>query len=217
MPQPPNTRPVQPIRLGVLLSGGGRSLKYIHEAVEAGDTPATIAIVIVSRETAYGLTRARQLGYDAVVIERRRLSQDAFDRQITEALTQARVDLVCMAGFLSFWRIPPAFEQRVMNIHPALLPDFGGKGCYGHHVHQAVLAAGRTESGCTVHFADNQYDHGPTILQRKVPVMANDNPESLAARVFEAETRAYPEAIRLYAAGRLAVVDGRVQIAAAND
>jgi phosphoribosylglycinamide formyltransferase-1 len=109
-----------------------------------------------------------------------------------------------MAGFLSLWTIPSDFQGRVLNIHPALLsptegghPRFGGKGMHGHHVHEAVLAAGETESGCTVHYADNTYDTGPIILQKKVPVLPTDTPDALAARVFEQEKFAYPEAIRL--------------------
>ncbi|HEY3243774.1 MAG TPA: formyltransferase family protein, partial [Phycisphaerae bacterium] len=104
--------------------------------------------------------------------------------------------------FLSLWRIPAEFEGRVLNIHPALLPSFGGAGMHGQRVHEAVLAAGCTESGCTVHLADNQYDHGPIVIQRRVPVLPGDTPETLAERVFEQEKLAYPEAIRLFAAGR---------------
>ena len=132
-----------------------------------------------------------------------------------EILRRRRVELACMAGFLKLWRIPADFKGRVMNIHPALLPDFGGRGFYGHRVHEAVLSSGAGESGCTVHFADNEYDHGPIILQRRVPVLAEDTPESLADRVFEQELVAYPEAIRLFAAGRLKVEGRRVTIAPA--
>ncbi|MBN1513041.1 MAG: phosphoribosylglycinamide formyltransferase [Phycisphaerae bacterium] len=201
------------LRLAVLLSGGGRSLQYLHEAAATGAIPARIVRVVSSRPDAYGVTRARDLGYDPVIVQRKGSPQAEFDRRMTQALIQANVDLICMAGFLVFWRIPPAFENRVMNIHPALLPDFGGKGFHGHRVHEAVLAAGRPVSGCTVHFADNAYDHGPIILQRQVPVMSNDTPDTLADRVFEAEKEAYPEAIRLFAAGRLLVVGTHVQIA----
>lgn len=202
----------RPLRLAILLSGGGRTLQYIHDGIRAGDIPATIEIVISSRAEAYGVTRAKGIGYDTRVIDPASTSQEGFDRAITAALSEAEVDLVCMAGFLCFWRIPPTFENRVMNIHPALLPRFGGRGFYGHRVHEAVLAAGCDVSGCTVHYCDNEYDHGPIILQRTVPVQANDTPESLADRVFEQEMIAYPEAIRLHAAGRLCVMDGRVEI-----
>ena len=108
-----------------------------------------------------------------------------------------------MAGFLSLWRVPDELYGRVINIHPALLPDFGGSGMYGRSVHQAALRAGRSESGCTVHFCDNEYDRGPIILQRKVPVLPDDTPESLAARVFEQECIALPETIQLFAEGRI--------------
>ena len=106
---------------------------------------------------------------------------------------------MCMAGFSCLWRIPPGFEGRVINIHPALLPDFGGRGYYGLRVHEAVLAAGCKTSGCTVHYCDNEYDHGPTILQRTVPVLSDDTPDTLADRVFREERIAYPEAIRIVA------------------
>jgi formyltetrahydrofolate-dependent phosphoribosylglycinamide formyltransferase len=201
-----------PIRLGVLLSGSGRTLQNFCDQIDAGRLTATVEVVISSRPNAYGLTRAANLGLATRIVDRRHLASDAFNTGITNALIDADVDLVCMAGFLSLWTIPHALAGRVMNIHPALLPDFGGKGFYGHRVHEAVLAAGCTESGCTVHFCDNQYDHGPIILQRRVPVQPDDTPDTLAARVFEQECIAYPEAIRLYAADRLSVDGNRVAI-----
>ena len=117
-----------------------------------------------------------------------------------------------LAGFLSLLKIPDDYLGRVMNIHPALLPKFGGQGMYGHHVHEAVLAAGEQESGCTVHFADNQYDHGPVILQRRCPVKSDDTPDSLADRVMAEEREAYPQAIQMYAEGRVKHVDGQAII-----
>jgi formyltetrahydrofolate-dependent phosphoribosylglycinamide formyltransferase len=201
------------IRLGVLLSGSGRTLQNICDRIRTDDLPATVAVVISSRPDVYGVERARKLGLDVRIVERKTTSDDEFNATMTDALVSAEVDLVCMAGFLSLWRVPSRFEGRVMNIHPALLPDFGGKGFYGHHVHEAVLAAGCTESGCSVHFCDNQYDHGPIILQRRVPVHPDDTPDTLADRVFEQECIAYPEAIRLFAAGRLSIDGQRVTIA----
>jgi phosphoribosylglycinamide formyltransferase-1 len=117
-----------------------------------------------------------------------------------------------MAGFLQLLEIPDDFLGRVMNIHPALLPAFGGKGYHGRKVHEAAIEAGVKVSGCTVHFADNEYDHGPIIIQRVVPVEDDDTPESLQARVFAAECEAYPEAVRLFAAGRLRVEGRRVRV-----
>jgi len=124
---------------------------------------------------------------------------------LCELLDAAEVDLVCLAGFLSFWEIPPRYEGRVMNIHPALLPGFGGKGMYGHRVHEAVLGAGCKVSGCSVHFVTNEYDAGPIIVQKAAAVLEGDTPDDLAARVFGQECKAYPEAIRLFAEGRLRI------------
>ncbi len=201
-----------PIRLGVLLSGGGRTLQNFCDEIAAGRLNATIALVVSSSAGAFGVQRARRLGLPTVVLEPRDHPGKSFDEAITACLTRANVDLVCMAGFLRLWTVPPQFTGRVMNIHPAVLPDFGGQGFYGHRVHDAVLAAGCTETGCTVHFCDNQYDQGPVILQRRVPVLPGDTPDTLAARVFEQECIAYPEAIRLFAAGRLQLEGGRVTV-----
>jgi phosphoribosylglycinamide formyltransferase-1 len=125
----------------------------------------------------------------------------------------ARADLVCLAGWLSLLALPASYQGRVMNIHPALLPGFGGKGMYGHNVHAAVLAHGCRVSGCTVHFVDERYDNGPIIVQRTCPVLDDDTPDTLAHRVFEEEKIAYPEAIRLFQEGRLRVEGRRVRIA----
>jgi formyltetrahydrofolate-dependent phosphoribosylglycinamide formyltransferase len=139
-------------------------------------------------------------------------SREEFGRRVFDLCRQHRADLVCMAGFLQLLPIPDDFAGRVMNIHPALIPAFCGKGFYGHRVHEAALQHGVKVSGCTVHFADNVYDHGPIILQRAVPVLDDDTPDTLAARVFEQECEAYPEAIRLFAEGRLRVEGRRVRV-----
>jgi len=180
--------------LAVLLSGGGRTLMNLHQRIVEGSLRAAIHVVVSSRADAPGVEKARRAGLPVVVVERRGLTAEAFDDAVTRAVEGA--DLVCMAGFLSLWRIPQAWTGRVINIHPALLPEFGGKGMYGHRVHEAVLAAKKRESGCTVHLCDNEYDHGPILVQRRVLVLADDTSESLAARVFEAECIAYPEAIQ---------------------
>jgi phosphoribosylglycinamide formyltransferase-1 len=119
----------------------------------------------------------------------------AFAERVWAAVRGHSPRLVCLAGWLHLLPIPDDFRQRVLNIHPSLLPSFGGKGMYGHHVHEAVLRSGVTESGCTIHFADDTYDTGPIVLQKRVPVLVGDTPETLAARVFAAECEAYPEAI----------------------
>jgi phosphoribosylglycinamide formyltransferase 1 len=193
--------PISPLRLGVLVSGGGTTMQNLAETIERGELAAQIVCCIASNPNCQAIERARKLHIPVEIITRKSAgSLEAFSMQIAEALRAHRVDLALMAGFLSLWNIPPDFSGRVMNIHPALLPKFGGQGMHGRHVHEAVLAAGETESGCTVHFADNVYDHGPIIIQRRVPVLPGDTPDALAARVFEQECLAYPEAIRQYIA-----------------
>lgn len=202
-----------PLRLGALISGGGRTLTNIADRIDAGALDAEIAVVISSRADAAGVERARQRGFEVRIADRNSPgAPNDLDEAITTWMADAGVDLVCACGYLRLLRIDPPLEGRVMNIHPALLPDFGGKGMYGEHVHRAVLAAGRSYSGCTVHFADDRYDHGPVILQRACPVFETDDVETLAARVFAEECIAYPEAIGLYAHGRLTVRQGRVEI-----
>jgi phosphoribosylglycinamide formyltransferase-1 len=198
------------LKLAVLLSGTGRTLVNLQEQITAGTLDARICVVISSRGDVLGVERAKDLGLETGVVERRGLSATEFQQKLTKEITAAGPDLVCMAGFLSLWRIPDELYGRVINIHPALLPDFGGHGMYGHHVHEAVLNAGRSVSGCTVHFCDNEYDHGPIILQRKVPVVPDDTADTLAARVFEQECIAYPEAIQLFSEKRVQLEDGRV-------
>jgi len=200
-------------RLAVLLSGGGTTLQNLIDRIADGRLAATIVQVVSSSTDAYGIERALRAGLPATVVTPGEAgSRQEFSRRIFDLCRRAGADLVCLAGFLQLLPIPDDFQNRVMNIHPALMPAFCGEGFYGHRVHEAVLAYGAKLSGCTVHFADNQYDHGPVILQRSVPVLDNDTPESLAARVFEEECEAYPEAIRLFGAGRLRIEDRRVRI-----
>jgi len=205
------SKPRSPLTLAVLISGGGRTLVNLQERIVAGTLNARIATVISSRVDVAGVQRARDVGLDPIVIERKGLDDEAFQTALTAAVGNA--DLVCMAGFLSLWRIPNEMIGRVINIHPALLPDFGGHGMYGMKVHRAVLEAGKEESGCTVHFCDNIYDHGPILLQRKVPVLPSDTADDLAERVFGAECEAYPEAINLIAAGRVSIANGNITVA----
>jgi formyltetrahydrofolate-dependent phosphoribosylglycinamide formyltransferase len=168
---------------------------------------------VSSKSEAYGLVRARQHGVDAVAVPRRHyVDLAAFHEAINAVLTRYPVDLVVLAGFLSLYNPSPALLGRVMNVHPALLPAFGGTGFYGDRVHRAVLESGVKLSGCTVHFADACYDHGPIILQAAVPVEDDDTVESLAARVFAAECLLYPQAIQLFAEDRLRITGRRVRI-----
>lgn len=206
----------KPLRLVVPLSGGGTTLQNMIDLIAHEQLPATVELVIGSRPDAFGLERAKKAGIPTLVIPRKGTPPEEFTRRMHEAIHRIKPDLVCMAGFLCHWTIPDDYIGKVMNIHPALLPSFGGKGFYGHHVHEAVIKAGCKVSGCTVHFADNMYDNGPIIVQRCVPVLEDDTADSLAARVFEQECVAYPEAIRLFAAGRLRTEGQRVRILPEN-
>ncbi len=200
-----------PIRLAVLLSGGGTTLQNLLDRIAAGALAAEIAVVVSSKADALGLDRARSAGVHAVAVERKSCaSREEFSARIFAHCRQADVDLVCLAGFLQLLPIPDDFHNRVLNIHPALIPAFCGKGFHGAAVHRAALEMGVKVSGCTVHFADNEYDHGPIVSQRVVPVLDDDTPESLAARVFAQECEAYPEAIQWFAQGRLRVEGRRV-------
>ncbi|MFO1022845.1 MAG: phosphoribosylglycinamide formyltransferase [Planctomycetales bacterium] len=201
-----------PIRLGVLISGGGTTLVNFVKQIQAGELDAEVVQVIASRGNCGGIARSSEAGLACDVIPPKSFPDvQSYSDAVFQKLREARVELVTLAGFLSLLHIPDDFLGRVMNIHPALIPAFCGPGFYGHHVHEAVLARGAKLSGCTVHFADNEYDHGPIILQRSVPVLDQDTPNTLAARVFEAECEAYPEAIRLYAQGKLRLEQHRVR------
>ncbi len=203
----------QPIRLGVLISGGGTTLANFLAKIACGELDAEVAVVVASRADCGGIEKARAANIPCqVVVRRDHADVSSFSRAIFDVCRDVDVDLVTLAGFLARLEIPEDFAHRVMNIHPALIPAFCGQGMYGRHVHEAVLARGCKVSGCTVHFADNEYDHGPIILQRCVPVADDDTPDTLAARVFTAECAAYPEAIRLFADRRLAVADRHVTV-----
>jgi phosphoribosylglycinamide formyltransferase 1 len=203
------TSPREPIRLAVLLSGGGTTLQNLLDRCADGRLRARVVQVVSNRADALGLERARAAGIAAAVVDRKACgTPEAFSARIFDLCRAAGAELVCLGGFLQLILIPDDFRGRVLNVHPALIPAFCGKGFYGRRVHEAVLAYGAKVSGCTVHFADNEYDHGPIVLQRPVPVLDDDTAETLAARVHEQENAAYPEAIRLFAEGRLKI-DGR--------
>jgi phosphoribosylglycinamide formyltransferase-1 len=207
-----------PVRVAALLSGGGTTLQNLLDRSAAGRLNARIVLVVSNNADAFGLERARKAGIATALVSRKEAgTHDEFSRRIFDACRAAGAQLVCLAGFLQLIHVPDDFLGRVMNIHPALIPAFCGKGYYGHHVHEAVLAYGAKISGCTVHFADNEYDHGPIILQRAVPVLEADTPDSLAQRVFAQECEAYPEAIQAFAEGRVKVEGRRVRILTASE
>jgi phosphoribosylglycinamide formyltransferase 1 len=203
----------RPIRLGVLISGGGSTLANFLKCQQAGLLNAEFPLVIASRPDCGGLQVAKNGGIRAEAVARKDFkSTEEFSERVFSLLREVNVDLVTLAGYLCLLRVPPDFANRVMNIHPGLIPSFCGKGLYGMKVHEAVLGRGCKVSGCTVHFADNVYDHGPIIVQKTVPVLEDDTPQTLAARVFQAECQAFPEAIRLFADARLVVTESRVRI-----
>lgn len=184
-----------PHTLAVLLSGSGRTLENLLDRIASGRLAARIAVVVASRDHVRGIAIARGAGIPVHVLPRGGRPLDEWSREVFAPCRDARAELVVMAGFLSLVRIPDDFRGRVINIHPSLLPAFGGKGFHGRHVHEAVLARGCTVSGCTVHLVDEEYDHGRILLQETVPVLPDDTPDSLAARVFAAECELLPRAI----------------------
>ena len=201
------------LKLAVLFSGSGTTLENLMAKSASGAMNADVVIALASRADAYGLERARSRGVPTVVVPRKEYKGvDAYSAAIYAALAPYKVDLICHAGFLSMIRIPHEFENRVVNVHPSLLPSFGGKGFYGHHVHDAVLKHGCKISGCTVHFVDNEYDNGPIIAQQAVPVLDNDTPETLGARVQQAERELFPETIQWIADGRIKIVNRVVRV-----
>jgi formyltetrahydrofolate-dependent phosphoribosylglycinamide formyltransferase len=207
------SNPPSSFGVAVLISGGGTTLRNFLEKMRAGQLRIDVRLVVSSNPAARGLEYAAEAGIPAVVVERKAYeSRDAFSEAIFDHCRRAEVDLVALGGFLKQITIPEDFVGRVVNIHPALIPSFCGKGYYGHHVHEAVLEYGAKVSGCTIHFVDNEYDHGPVIHQVAVPVMDDDTPDSLAARVFEAECEAYPHVLQLIADGRVRLEGRRVRV-----
>ncbi len=201
------------LRIGVLLSGEGTSLENLAECIDGGGVPAEIVVVVASKSKSGGLERARRRGIPAVAVPRTQHPDvGTFNDALHAVLEEHGADFVALLGFLSPFETRERFGARTINVHPALIPAFCGKGFYGSRVHEAVLEAGVKVTGATVHFVDAQYDHGPIILQDAVPVRDDDTPDTLAERVRAAERRLVPEAIRLFAEGCLRIDGGRVRI-----
>ena len=192
-------------RLGILLSGRGSNFEAIADSIEAGRLDAEIAIVVSNSPRAKGLERARQRGLRAVCIPSKAMEREAYDRLVVAELREAQVDLVCLAGFMRLLsaHFVEEFPQRILNIHPSLLPSFPGLEAQAQ-----ALEHGVKYTGCTVHFVDERLDAGPILIQKAVPVLDSDTEESLAARILEQEHVAYTEAIRLVLSGDYRI-DGR--------
>lgn len=203
----------RPLKLAVLISGGGRTLINILEQIRAGQLHAQVVTIIASNEASCEKVQQQGVTQPVHVVKRKAFeSTPSFSQSIFHICREAETELVCMAGFLSLIEIPPDFAWRVLNIHPSLLPAFGGQGMYGHHVHEAVLQHGCKVSGCTVHFADNSYDTGPILMQRCCSVEADDDADALAARVFQQECVVYPQAIEKLARGCVRLQAGRTLV-----
>lgn len=184
-----------PLPIAVFLSGGGRTLSNLLVQRDERDLPIDIRLVISSSSKVRGVEIAKNAGIETIVV-RKTNDAEVYSKAMFDPVRQSGAKYVVMAGFLKHVLIPRDFDRRVINIHPSLLPDFGGEGMYGHHVHKAVLEKGESVSGCTVHFVDNVYDNGPMILQKQCDVLPGDTVDDLANRVFERECVALPEAIR---------------------
>jgi phosphoribosylglycinamide formyltransferase 1 len=207
---PPIVNP--PIRLAVCVSGEGTTLQNLIDQIRSRRLNAQIVQVVASRPRIGAIARAEAAGIPLALANRNARSRTEFSASVFDPIRHSKADLVILAGFLSLVYIPPEYKGRVLNVHPSLIPAFSGEGFYGSRVHKAALEYGVKFSGCTVHFADDAYDNGPIIVQRVVPVQEDDTPETLAARVFQEECKALPEAIAVYAQGRLRFEGRRVRI-----
>jgi len=195
-----------PAKLAVLISGGGTNLQSLIDSIKMGKLSAKIVLVVSSRSDAYGLERAKNEKIETYVYKTKAYAtEEDAAKALLEVLERKEVEYIALAGFLKMVpnMIIHKYRDRITNIHPALLPKFGGKGMYGHFVHEAVIAANERESGATVHIVDEIYDHGKIILQRKVDVYPDDTPDSLAARVLRVEHQIYPEALENLIRGKI--------------
>jgi phosphoribosylglycinamide formyltransferase-1 len=203
---------LKPFTICVMISGGGTTLKNLLEHYDLGQLESQIVNVISNNPNAGGLRFAEEAGIDTAVIDHRDFdSTSDFSEAIFESIRLSGADLVVMGGFLRRVTIPSDFVNKIINIHPSLIPAFCGKGNYGKRVHQAVIDYGCKVSGCTVHFVDDQYDHGPIIAQSTVAVQSDDSADLLAARIFEAECDLYPTVINAIATGKISVSDRTVK------
>ena len=205
--------PQKPIKLAVLLSGGGSTLENFLLHIAQGKLDARIEVVVSSRKGVRGIEIAETAAVPVRVVSRKKNPDiEQFSRLVDEALGEFDIDLICLAGFMSKYSFCDKYRGKIINIHPALLPMFGGQGFYGHRVHEAVIERGVQITGCTVHFVDEEYDCGPIIAQRAVPVLEGDTPDTLAARVQAEERRLYPQVVQWFAEGRVCIADGKALV-----
>ena len=188
--------------LAFFISGSGGNALNLLRACREGRVAGRPVLVVASSLKASGSEKLRGEGIEAVVVDRKAFTSDeTFSEACYAAAEEAGAEVICLAGWLKKLVIPKRWEGRILNIHPGLLPRFGGAGMYGMHVHRAVLEAGEAESGCTIHVVDNEFDHGRVLLEQRVPVLPGDTPEALQARVYAEEMRAYPKALAAFLEG----------------
>jgi phosphoribosylglycinamide formyltransferase-1 len=198
------------LKIAVLLSGSGRTLDNFHKKIQSGELNCEIVAVGSSSANALGVAKAKKYGYPVMVANDQ--NHKVISNKLNNFILQFHPDLICLAGFMKLYTIPEGFEGKVLNIHPALIPAFCGKGFYGMKVHKAVIKAGVKVTGCTVHIVSEKYDEGPILLQKCVPVLENDTQETVAKRVFDMECELYPEAINLFANNKIKIIDNKTYI-----
>lgn len=208
-------------RIAVMVSGAGRgsNMQAIIDACKSGKVAGEVAVVIGVKSDAPAMERAANQGIKIAAISPKSFENVRdYDDEVLKTLKDNKIDLICLAGYMRVLgqNVVDAYRNAIMNVHPALIPSFCGKGMYGHHVHEAVIARGVKFSGATVHLVDEEYDTGPIVLQSIVPVEQDDTPDTLAARVLEKEHETYAEAVSLFAQGRLRVENRKVRILPAN-
>lgn len=202
------------LRIGVLASGGGTNLQAILDSCERGEIDGDVVVVIANVPDAYALKRAEKHGVAAYSFPHEGVTREQHEADVVECLEKHKVDLVCLAGYLRMLTpdMVDRYKGRILNTHPALLPSFGGKGMHGIHVHKAVLDYGAKVSGCSIHVVTAEVDGGPIVMQKAVPVLEDDTPESLQERVLKEEHKLYPRAIQLFAQGKVKIEGRRARI-----
>ena len=193
-------------KIAVFVSGGGSNFKAIHHQIQKREIPGEIVLVISNNPNCGAIQFADENSIQVLIInETRYPNPHTLDELLTDTCLKAEINLICLAGYMKM--LPLAFvkqyENKILNIHPGLLPEFGGKGFFGMRVHEAVINSGKRESGATVHFVDEIYDHGPIILQKKVEVLETDTAESLAARILKLEHELYPEVVKAFCENKI--------------
>ena len=207
-------------KIGVFVSGGGSNFKAIHHQIIQGNILGKIVMVFSNNPNCGAIKFAEGNSIPIFIINAARYpNAHTRDEFLLETCLKAEIDLICLAGFMKMLpqNIVKHYEYRILNIHPGLLPEFGGKGFYGTRVHEAVINTGKRESGATVHFVDEIYDHGPIILQKKVEVMETDTPESLAARVLKLEHELFPEVVKAFCENKIIMENNKPKILEYNE